>query len=108
MEKIAGPINGFYVASYAERIGESERFSSYAKVCSSQPESYWGASCIFKLFGGENHPSPQEALAFAHLAARAQIVRIPELDLSTLGFAMLDETKQVIFPLACAIQQRIA
>lgn len=108
MEKIVGPINGFYVAAYAERVAGGDCFSAYAKVCSRLPESYWDAICIFKLFGGEDHPSPQAALGYAILSARAQIARLPNLDLSTLGFAMFDETKQVVFPLAAAIRRRHA
>jgi hypothetical protein len=108
MEKITGPINGFYVASYAIEIAGSGRFSAYAKVCSRPPESYWEARCIFKLFGGEDHPSAEAALAWANLAARAQIVRLPALDVTTLGFPMFDEAKQVVFPLAAAIRRRAA
>lgn len=108
METIDGPLNGFYIAAYAERIGNTEHFAGYAKVCSCRPDTYWEANCIFKLFGGEHHATPEAAVTCANLAARTQIARLPSLDLSTFGFAMLDEARQVWFPLAPAIRQRTA
>ena len=73
MERILGPLNGFYVAAYAAPIGEGERFSSYAKVCWTRPDSYWDADCAFKIFGGENHRSLEGALAAVAVAARNEV-----------------------------------
>ncbi|MGE4241423.1 hypothetical protein [Ramlibacter sp.] len=112
MEKVWGPINGFYIAAYAVPIADGQRFCSYAKVCAEPPGTYWDALCLFKLFGGEDHDSEIGALAFARLAAQAQIERIPSRDRSSLGFAVFDEAKDVIFPLHQQIrrvqQQRAA
>jgi hypothetical protein len=88
MEKIAGPINGFYVASYAWPSPDEKQFSSYAKICRRRPDSYWDAECIFKLFGGENHASAAAALATANMAARDMIDDLPSLDCSTFGLGM--------------------
>lgn len=108
MEKIWGPVRGFYIAAYSVPVANGERFCSYAKVCFARPESYWEAQSLFKLFGGEDHDTEIAALAYARLAAQAQIERIPSRDVDTLGFAMFDDAKQVVFPLAGAIRQRAA
>jgi hypothetical protein len=106
METIVGPVNGFYVASYAWPVGDDERrFCSYAKVCRHPPDSYWEADCIFKIFGGEHHPTPGEALTCANRAARLQIDRVPLLEGTTLGFVSRDEDNQIIFPLYAAIRR---
>lgn len=85
MEQIIGPINGFYVASYAWPSIDGAHYSSYAKICSHQPADYWHAQCLFKLFGGEHHATVDAAMATAELAARAQIDDLPWLECSTLG-----------------------
>ncbi|MDB5858727.1 MAG: hypothetical protein JWQ76_2416, partial [Ramlibacter sp.] len=69
MERLWGPVNGFYVAAYAAPVGDGERFCSYAKVCWIRPDSYWDADCAFKLFGGEQHSTAAAALAMANLVA---------------------------------------
>jgi hypothetical protein len=106
MEKIWGPVNGFFIAAYSVPVADGERYCSYAKVCAQQPSSYWDARCIFKLFGGEDHDTEIAALAYARLAAQAQIERIPSRELSMLGFAAFNDAKQVVFPLAPQIRRR--
>ena len=108
MEKIWGPVNGFFIAAYSIPVAGGERFCSYAKVCAQQPASYWDAPCIFKLFGGEDHDTEVAALAYARLAAQAQIERIPAREASLLGFACFNAAKQVVFPLASQIRHRVA
>ena len=88
MEKITGPVNGFYVASYAWPLDGQERYCSYAKICRDKPANYWEAEPIFKLFGGELHTSPDDAIAAADRAARDQIENLPPLDCSTFGLGM--------------------
>jgi hypothetical protein len=77
MERIWGPVNGFYLAAYAAPAGDGEHFCSYAKVCWTRPESYWDADCAFKLFGGEQHRSPEGALGAVALDARNEISYLP-------------------------------
>ena len=108
MEKVWGPVNGFYIAAYSIQVADGERFCSYAKVCARQPASYWDAPCIFKLFGGEDHDTAVAALAYARLVAQAQIERIPAREASLLGFAAFNEARQVVFPLASRIHRRHA
>lgn len=85
MEKIAGPLSGFYVVSYAWPSPDGKRYTSYAKICRDQPADYWTAHCLFKLFGGEHHATAAAALASAQLVARDQIDNLPSLECSTFG-----------------------
>ena len=77
MERIWGPVNGFYLAAYALPTGDGEHFCSYAKVCWTRPESYWDADCAFKIFGGEHHGSLEAALAAVALDARDEVWHLP-------------------------------
>lgn len=88
MEKIVGPINGFYVATYAWPSIDQTHYTSYAKICRHKPASYWDAACLFKLFGGEHHATAAAALATASLVAREQIDDLPSLECSTFGLGM--------------------
>ena len=72
MERVWGPVNGFYLAAYATPVG-GDRYASYAKVCWSRPESYWDADCAFKIFGGEQHRSEDGAPTAVELEARNEI-----------------------------------
>lgn len=77
MERIWGPVNGFYLAAYAGPVADGERFCSYAKVCWTRPASYWEADCAYKMFGGEQHRSLEGALASVALDARNEVSRLP-------------------------------
>jgi hypothetical protein len=77
MERIWGPVNGFYLAAYAAPVGGGDRFASYAKVCWTRPDSYWDADCAFKVFGGENHRTPEAALNSVSIDARNEISYLP-------------------------------
>lgn len=77
MERIWGPVKGFYLAAYAAPVAEGEGYCSYAKVCWSRPASYWDADCAFKVFGGEHHRSAEEALRAAAAEAGSEIGSLP-------------------------------
>jgi hypothetical protein len=77
MERIWGPVNGFYLAAYAAPAGDGEHYCSYAKVCWTRPDTYWDADCAFKIFGGEQHRSPEGALTAVALDARNEISYLP-------------------------------
>jgi hypothetical protein len=77
MERIWGPVNGFYLAAYAAPVGDGDRCASYAKVCWTRPESYWEADCAFKIFGGEKHRSLDAALTSVALHARNEVSCLP-------------------------------
>lgn len=106
MEKVWGPVDGFYIAAYSIPVAGGERFCSYAKVCIERPASYWEANCLFKVFAGEHHPGELTALACARMAAEAQIERIPTRERALLGFAMFNNNRDVVFPLAEQIGRR--
>ncbi len=77
MERIWGPVNGFYLAAYAAPAVDGDHFRSYVKVCWTRPESYWDADCAFKIFGGERHRTPEDALDSAALDARNEVSHLP-------------------------------
>jgi hypothetical protein len=77
MEGVWGPIDGFYIAAYAGPSASGKRYCAYAKVCWSQPDSYWESDCVFKLFGGEEHDSELDALHSAALEAYSAVADLP-------------------------------
>lgn len=85
MEQILGPVNGFYIATYAWPSMDGTRFASYAKICRRKPADYFGADCLFKLFGGEHHATESAALVSANLVACDQIDDLPSLACPTFG-----------------------
>src|SRR4051812_12934923 len=105
METVNGRLRGFWVTCYSIEVSRG-RYAAYAKVCSQPPADYWNARPIFKLFGGEDHPSAAEAVDSAFAAASRQISLLPARDMSGMGFTMFDEARNVVFPLAPQIQQR--
>ena len=94
MEKITGPINGFYVALHATESTDGPRFTSYAKICRDRPANYWDARCLFKVFGGERHTTAAAALAMAKLLACEQIDHMPSLECPTFGLELAHSAAQ--------------
>lgn len=109
MERVWGPINGFYIAAYAEPVGTSARYVGYAKVCAVAPACYWDADhVIFKLFGGEYHSSPEAALLSAQLVARNAIGRIPAGALTLLELGLHSASRQLMYSVGTSIRHRMA
>ena len=77
MERIWGPVNGFYLAAYAAPTDDGQHYCSYAKVCWTRPSSYWEADCAFKIFGGEQHRSAEGALTAVAVEARNETSCLP-------------------------------
>ena len=77
MERIWGPVNGFYLAAYSAPVGAGDRYASYAKVCWTRPDSYWEGDCAFKVFGGEHHLDEEGALEAAAQDAQLEISCLP-------------------------------
>jgi hypothetical protein len=74
MERITGPYQGFYIASYACETGApGERFLGYAKICRRRPDSYWDAYCLVKVCGEHLHAQPEQAVAEVERRAREQL-----------------------------------
>lgn len=72
-ERITGPVNGFYVASYACLVPESGQYLGYAKVCLQPPPSYWEAQCCAKFCGDTVAWAPQAALDSAEQVALMEL-----------------------------------
>jgi hypothetical protein len=109
MERVWGPVNGFYIAAYAAPVAEGERYCSYAKVCASAPGTYWDADAVvFKLFGGEYHASPEAALLSAQLVARNAIGRIPPGALTLLELGLHSASRQLIYSVGLSIRHKLA
>jgi hypothetical protein len=70
MERISGPFNGFFIATYAcETGGPGPNWLGYSKICRGRPDNYWDAHCCAKVSGERIHDSPQEALLEAERRA---------------------------------------
>jgi hypothetical protein len=73
MERITGPFNGFFIASYAcEAGGDSPSYMGYSKICRGRPDNYWDAHCCAKVSGGRPYGTAQEALVEAERRAWEQ------------------------------------
>lgn len=74
MERISGPHQGFYIASYACDAGADDgSFLGYAKICRRRPGSYWDANCLLKLSGKAFHADGERALAEAEAHAQQHL-----------------------------------
>ncbi len=77
MDRVTGPIDGYFVASSAGEMGG--RYLGFAKVCCTRPASFWLATlcdepgCCAHLCGGGLFDTPEAAIASAELLAQAQI-----------------------------------
>ena len=77
MERVVGPIKGYYIASYACEMGEmGERYLGFAKVCTAKPEDYWQAEACCKFSAEELVDSPESALESAEGRAKMQIANM--------------------------------
>ena len=72
MERISGPYNGFYIATYAGESSTTASFFAYAKICRGKPANYWDAHCCAKVPAITPHPTAQAAIAEAEQRAREQ------------------------------------
>jgi hypothetical protein len=79
MDRVTGPLDGYFVASSATEMGGSGRYLGFAKVCCSRPSSFWLAvlceepGCCAHLCGGGLFDSPEAAMASAELLAQSHI-----------------------------------
>ncbi|HVZ44673.1 MAG TPA: hypothetical protein VHA82_12760 [Ramlibacter sp.] len=109
MERVWGPVKGFYIAAYAAPAGDGDRYCSYAKVSVRAPANYWDADeVVFKLFGGEYHSTPEAALLSAQLVARNAIGAIPPGALTLLELGLHSASKQLIYSVGSSIRHRMA
>jgi hypothetical protein len=74
IERVVGPFEGYYIASYACEMGElGDRFLGFAKLCRVKPQDYWQASACAKFSCEELADTAERALASAESRARMQI-----------------------------------
>lgn len=77
IERVVGPIKGYYIASYACEMGEmGERFLGFSKVCKARPEDYWEAKACAKVSADELENSAERALDNAEGRAKLQIANM--------------------------------
>jgi hypothetical protein len=73
MERISGPFNGFYIATYASITGgPGSSYLGYSKICRGKPDNYWTAHCCATVAGEEIHTTPHAAMNEAERRARNQ------------------------------------
>jgi hypothetical protein len=78
IERVVGPIKGYYIASYACEMGElGDRYLGFAKVCKAVPKDYWEAQACCKFSADEVLDSAERALASAETRAKMQIANMP-------------------------------
>jgi len=80
IERITGPIRGYFVAFYADEFSQSGESLAYYKICAGTPDSYWGAPCLLKDGIPRSCASDEEALRAAQEMARLQIGNLPPAD----------------------------
>jgi len=79
IERIVGPIRGYYIASYACAMGHlGDRFLGFAKVCIARPDDYWMARACAKFSCAELADTAEEALEDAEFRARMQIANMAQ------------------------------
>ena len=72
MERISGPVDGYYVVSYACEVGEfGHEFVGYTKLCAQPPANFWDADgqvvCSERRFADAGQAmSHSETLALGH------------------------------------------
>jgi hypothetical protein len=80
MERIEGPLKGYYLAAYACPSGARGGYVGYVKVCRSRPASYWESDCLLKDGIGLATRTPRQALDAAMDLARHQVDSLPPVD----------------------------
>ena len=74
VERVLGPIGGYYIASYACAMGEFGRqYLGFAKVCAAKPKDYWKAQACAEVSTTELLDSAETALERAECQARSEI-----------------------------------
>jgi hypothetical protein len=77
VERVIGPVGGYYIASYACAMGELGRqFLGFAKVCAAKPQDYWKAQAFAECTTTELLDSAETALDSAEREARSHIAQL--------------------------------
>jgi hypothetical protein len=74
MERVAGPVAGYYIVTYAcEQANAPGRYVGYARVCEAQHEDYWSAPIAFDVTTAHATANEDEAHSAAHALALSSI-----------------------------------
>jgi len=76
MERITGPVNGFYIATRSSRSRADAGFLALSKVCRGRPESFSAAYCCARIEPIRAFPTEQEAIADAERRARDETLAL--------------------------------
>ena len=77
VERVVGPVGGYYIASYACAMGELGRqFLGFARVCATKPQDYWKAQAFAECSTTELRESAEPALECAEREARSHIAKM--------------------------------
>lgn len=80
MERVSGPLKGYYVAAYACEMDEmGSKYIGYYKICRDEPVSYWEGDCLLKGCAELVCASPEEAINSAFRIAADQVANMPYL-----------------------------
>lgn len=53
MERVSGPIKGYYIATLACPIGDAQSYVAYGRLCPFKPRSFWEADARFEAHSSE-------------------------------------------------------
>ena len=71
MERISGPIKGYFIAAYAVESGDM--YVGFAKVCVTRPQNVWDTDAVHKVGSFNLYRTKLEALERAESQARSEI-----------------------------------
>ncbi len=75
MERISGPVNGYFIAAYTVESGDEH--VGFAKICIARPEAVHGINAQHKVRGHHLYPSAQQALDSAEFRAKELVSKLP-------------------------------
>ncbi|MBX3653311.1 MAG: hypothetical protein KIS62_12040 [Ramlibacter sp.] len=75
MERITGPVKGYYIAAYTVESGDE--FVGFAKICISQPDSVHNINAQHKVRSYHLYSTESQALESAEFRARETIAGLP-------------------------------
>ena len=80
VERISGPLQGYYVAAYACEMGElGSKYIGYYKIFRDKPRSYWDGECLLKGCVEDVCATADEAIGSAFRMASDQVANLPDL-----------------------------
>lgn len=75
MERISGPINGYFIAAYTVESGDEH--VGFAKICIARPEAVHGINAQHKVRSHHLYPTELQALESAEFRAQELASKLP-------------------------------